>query len=1075
MKRIWGIDIGTTSVGFAVVDYDEKRETGAIHRLGVRIFPEGIEPVGGGKTKEPRNKKRRTARLTRRQVRRRKLRRRQLGDALAEAGLLPKFGSDDWCLVIAEARSDPYQLRARAIHEPLKPYEIGRALYHLAKRRGFRGRAAIETSDERADPEKEKEEGKATKAAKELQAQMGSRTLGEFLATQDKRRGNPTFRGIITSEFNKIWDGQAPHHPDLLTPTLRARVNGAIFAQRPTFWRAKTLGKCRLEPDRLPCPKAAWIAQRFLMLQRVNNLRLAGSNARPIDDEERAVVLGLLEDQASATFASIRKRLRPIWQRQDLPKDQKFTDEVAERGSKKNKTEMPGNATEAALNAALGDAWPTLPFRDRLRAEIAERWRDIYYRKVGGKRIEIRREDDAGEARARFVSQATVDFAITLEQAERLADMTLPTGWMPYSEPALRKLVARMEKKLQDEDEAGSYPNDGALLHNPKYAEVLDVDFPNRVRAAAAAQNRLPSHHRRMPDLRNPTVTRALTELRKVVNNLLAAHGKPDLIRIELARDVVMSRAAREQRDAVQKDQERKRKKAREELKANGIQLTGRNIEKYLLWQECGETCPYTGPFTGKKIGFDDLFGPMPRYDIEHIWPRSRFPDNSFANKTLCQIEFNRSEKKDRLPFEILSADHEKWHQFCQNLKSRNFSDSKIRRFVAAKIPSIDDAKFDEEYGKGENRLLNDTSYIATEARRFLAGLFASSGSNGLVRVQASNGRVTAPLRKQWGLNKPLHPEGWNVKYRGDHRHHAMDALVIALTNPRAVKSVAERWRRKELGLGEFAVPRPWPTIYADAEAAIKAVKVSHRVQRKVSGPLHREKPFHLTKDAPAADRNILYHYFVQRKSLDQISLDEIEDEKDPKIGIRDREIRRIIKEHIAAHGGKPKQAFPPYPTLASRSTGELREIRKVRIVKKARKDLMVPLHPAPNTYADAGENHHMELFDLGNGNIDCRVVTRFEANRRHSAKEEVVRRTGPNGGRFLMSLSIGDTLEFPGPDDTKEYRVVDSVWANGQVVLRDHREAGPQVKQPMARSIIGMGARKVNVDPIGGVRSTND
>ncbi len=74
------------------------------------------------------------------------------------------------------------------------------------------------------------------------------------------------------------------------------------------------------------------------------------------------------------------------------------------------------------------------------------------------------------------------------------------------------------------------------------------------------------------------------------------------------------------------------------------------------------------------------------------------------------------------------------------------------------------------------------------------------------------------------------------------------------------------------------------------------------------------------------------------------------------------------------------------------------------------------------------------------------------------------------------MSLSIGDILEFPGPNDTNEYRVVDSVWANGQVVLRDQREAGNRVwKQPMARSIVGMGARKVIVDPIGGVQSAHD
>ena len=111
--RIFGLDIGTTSIGFAVVDLDERRQSGKILRLGVRIFPEARDPDG-----TPLNQQRRAKRMMRRQLRRRRERRRSLNELLASAGLLPPFGGDEWRKVMA---LDPYALRARGLDEPLAP------------------------------------------------------------------------------------------------------------------------------------------------------------------------------------------------------------------------------------------------------------------------------------------------------------------------------------------------------------------------------------------------------------------------------------------------------------------------------------------------------------------------------------------------------------------------------------------------------------------------------------------------------------------------------------------------------------------------------------------------------------------------------------------------------------------------------------------------------------------------------------------------------------------------------------------------------------------------------------------
>ena len=113
MRLIFGLDIGTTSIGFAVINHDPDRSTGGIlhEGAGARIFPEARDPKG-----TPLNQERRSARLRRRQLRRRRDRRRLLGDLLCKAGLLPARNSPEWGKII---KGDPYALRKRAFRRRL--------------------------------------------------------------------------------------------------------------------------------------------------------------------------------------------------------------------------------------------------------------------------------------------------------------------------------------------------------------------------------------------------------------------------------------------------------------------------------------------------------------------------------------------------------------------------------------------------------------------------------------------------------------------------------------------------------------------------------------------------------------------------------------------------------------------------------------------------------------------------------------------------------------------------------------------------------------------------------------------
>jgi CRISPR-associated endonuclease Csn1 len=1071
MDRIWGFDIGTTSVGFAVVEFDEEKSEGRIIHEGVRIFPEGREE----RKLEPRNQARRAARLLRRQVRRRRLRRKFLREAFAEAGLLPRFNTPEWDISMCPRRPaggrllrpGPYELRARGLRERLEPAELGRALYHLCHRRGFLSARRVE---ERKDLSKarEKEEGKIKGEIKGLEQKLEGRPLGEFLylASLEKTdrdrlmsewkventylrnldkperiRGRHIGREMVTEEFDRLWETQARFHPDVLTNELKEELQSILLYQRPMFWRLQTVGRCWLEPGEPVCPKGSWLGQQFLMLQHVNNLRVRfmGRPPRPLDPEERKVLLQKLQRQQDMTFAGVSSALKKLWKERGLPGKPEMNLESG------GETRLLGNAVEARLAKVFGDAWDSHPMRERLRIELYPRLFAIYNRQVGKKRIELHRKDafkdEVTPARARFVEEAQRDFSITREQAEQLSEFEPPSGWLRFSEKAIRKLLPFLENGLGLNEKGGA----------------LDLAYPGWRSASSHTLDRLPSNPKVMPVLRNPSVNRALNELRKVANNLLRTYGKPTLIRIELLRELKKTKKERLEISSRYSRNRRSREEAKSDLKEKGIPASPEAIEKWLLWKESDEYCPYTGA----KISFDALFR-RGDFQVEHIFPLSRSLDNNLLNKTLCATDVNKA-KGNQTPYEYFRSRPEEWEAIKDRLErwveKGTFPEEKMKNFLR------------EDYPPGqeflEDRQRADASYIAVEARKFLARLG--------VPVEVVNGQVTAQLRSRWGLDAILNPGNPEVKNRSDHRHHAVDALAVALTSLAFVKRLSDYYARGKRG-EKPKLPQPWENFFLDAKEKTEAVIVSHRVQRKVSGPLHA-LTYYGDTGKEETNGGITYRKFVFRKRLKDISKSEIEDIVDP-------EIRRIVREHAEPYGGDLEKAIAEkgLPVLPDNKTGEKRDIRKVRLWVKQQKRLMVPVWPKakagiePMTFADPAGNHHMAVFRLADGDVHFETVTLFEAARRLRAGEPVVRRTSENGGEFVMSLAPGDALELPAENGAKAYRIVTSVWASGQIVLEDHTEAAGKVwSRPNPASLLRMGARKVRIDPIGRVRPAND
>lgn len=1036
-NTILGIDLGSSSLGTALIDVGEQ----AILFAGVRIFPAGVKGTDADleKGKEvSRAAARREARQARRQTDRRRRRMRRIFKLLQQYGLLPS-GDRDTVLPTLETELQakyshseclPYLLRAKALDDRLEPYELGRALYHLAQRRGFRSNRA----DSMKDAKKDEDLGEVKSGIANLTAEInasGARTLGEYLSRLDPHqtriRGpqHYTDRTMFMQEFDAIWDAQAKHHPGLLTAHRRSVLHHAFFDQRELKDQSRLVGPCELYPNDQNLKRAPIYtleAQRLRVLGFVNNLRVqldSGSDRR-LSDSERQLILLELETREKITFGQVRKI-------QDL-RQLRFT---IEKGGEKH---VPGNITASRLHQALGSEWDAMP-PDQKEALV----------------------DFTGDVKAHpteeaFAKAAAAKFGLSDERAALLAKVRLPYGYARFSTLAMRRILPHLEKGLTVEE--------AKQLEDPTYRRASDP-LPL-----------LPPVRQVLPEIRNPAVLRALSELRKTVNAIIRRHGRPAEVHIELARDLKRSRDDRQRASKKSRDREKLREIAVAELrKHDGVRFANprpADIEKYLLAMEARWQCPYTG----QRYGFADVFGDHPKVDVEHIIPRSRCLDNTFLNKTLTFRSTN-AEKGRKTPREWLAQSHpERFDQMLEVVRgfSKDFDvDGKLRRFA------VDLTTDDELLQDFTERQLQETRYASKLAARYIGVLYGGvDDANGTKRVLTCAGGVTAALRRLWELDTVLNSVP--VKSRADHRHHAVDAIAVALSTRAQVKALADACGDAEkAGRRRIVFRPPWSEFKLDVKAAIDSMTVSHRPMRRLSGALHDETNYGRPRMVEGKE---VVHYRVP--VIDLKTESDIEKIVDPKV--RASVLRRYQE---LGGGGNRFSGEANWPRLETR-TGKSLPIRKVRIKKVQKVQPIATEDPRRTRYVIPGSNHHMEVIAELNVNGEPsryghRTVTMLEAMECLRQKVPVVRRDHGPGCNFVCSLSEGDLVEAKRPPDG-ERRIwrVRGVRARGSMELSLASDAR-QKKEIQADNMLwdvgvntlfspGCSARKILVSHLGEV-----
>lgn len=1006
-KSVLGLDLGVTSIGWALLkietdesgkpirDDDGCLKDASITATGVRIFPATTED----KTSAPKNHKRRTSRGQRRQLMRKAKRRNELRQLLIANGLLPEINNSESASIFQKL-GDPYTFRVRALEQPLKKFEVGRALYHISKRRGFLSNRKSGTSSE---------DGKVLGGIKEIREELennGHRTLGELLSTKEKKRKHFTHRTMAEDEFEKIWETQRSFHSETLTDKLKSEVKNAIFYQRPLRSQRGLIGKCSFEPDKKRCDMARQEAQRLRYWQDLNNLQLQDPttlNWRPLTDDEKRKLAVELENTKEFTYkdgniTKLRKLLK-------LGEDVRINLEA-------NEKKIYGNKTAYAFRKALGKKW------DEYNEEEQNRLTE-----------ELFRIDNEIALKRRLKDYWKFDD----EQIEKLEGVwhQLEDGYSRLSLKAIRKVLPlMMEGKRYDEAVTSVYGD-----HRRQFGgeEFQKLQLPPK-------------------DLRNPIVFKALCEVRKVINAIIREYGRPDQIRIEMARDLKLTKLQKERLQKQQYENKRANELAEKFYREhfNLENVSGTDRLKYRLWQESGERCPYTGkPIPAKALLDDGLV------DIEHIIPYSRCFDDSYMNKTICDAKFNRERKKNQAPGEIFDRNSQDFFELIERVK--DLPNGKRRKFELSK----EELQKAENSGEWIGRMLSDTRYICREVRGYLRQLYPYDPDEGKY-VQVVAGGATANLRHVWHANAILSDGDIDEKNRWDHRHHAIDAIVVALCERGLYQFISKlAGKNRELMkriLSGFS--QPWNGFLTDVDTAMKGIVVSHAPTRRVRGQLLEETAYGVTT-TPGL--------YVVKKSVDSLTAAMIKNIVDPKV-------KELVELRLSQFNGDFKKAFVEPLMHKDGKT----PIKNVRVFVTMSPETVVGIKDVNGKeykyYPTAG-NHHVDIFEnVDSGERKALLVPRFYAAQRGWKPKDL----GPEWKK-LFSLCANDCVEFRGDVGELSFYRIQKMSGGGTVVIigRPLEDARSEYIAGVVKQLQGANlkriTRKLQVDPLGRLTQARD
>jgi CRISPR-associated endonuclease Csn1 len=1053
-RKILGLDLGTNSIGWAIVDEGKEEILG----MGSRIFPMGVENLGDGDGEISKNASRTGARGVRRQFFRKRLRKKVLLKALSENNMCPLTSEDfqEWKnkKVFPEEKlkmwfaMNPYELRDKALTEKLDLHEVGRVFYHLIQRRGFLSNSRKGGADDGAIFKGNPKEGKI--GIDETNEKINDKTLGSYLneiypkdkapfkSGLERIRNRYTTRKMYVDEFEQIWQNQEKYYQSFTKEMKQLfggrkveedfSEDGILFHQRPLKSQKHLVGNCSFENNKIKCPISAIPFEEFRAWQWVNTVECNGKKITQGEKEKIVESLySLPSSKDKVEFKAIRKVIGRIGAEYKF--NYKDDDKVvgAYTISSLSNKKFFSNEWASFSEKEKEDIWHVLYFFDsksNLKEYAIEKWG---FDEVKAEAISKFNLKDGYSSISRKAINNILPFlklGFTYDMAVVFGGVKNAFGekWSKLTDLEMEFLMTNIPSIVRSKMKGGFIEPLKEILMN-EYGltekELKKLYHHSESLKKEDILNKLPigkEADKEIQDLRNPIVVTALFELRKLINELIDEHGSFYEIKVEMARDL---KASKSQRNAIRSEQkrlERENDRVKGEVEKY-TRVSHDNMLKFKLWEECKQTCPYTGV----QIPLNKLF--TGEIQIEHIHPWSRSLNDSYNNKTLCWADENRK-KGDKTPYEFYSGDEANW-EVIKHRALKLFSDTKEYPKAYQKFKRFVQQKFDDDFS---SRQLNDTRYISKEAKDYLSKICR--------KVTVSPGQMTAVLRQKWGLNSLINEE--NIKTREDHRHHAIDALVLTCSKQSYLQELS-KWNRynRNSELNDF--PIPWEMFRKQAETNVNSILVSHKRSKNVitvrshkvekngetyrnlgvaaRGQLHKETVFGKRK-APFAEEA-----FHVRKAIDSLTTEK------QVLKVVDTKIRELIYKRIEQLGGFQKDKIPNNTFFIVDENG----IKQPQIFLPNKNGAPVPvlkvrmkenfsgaekLKDKINQWVNPRNNHHVLIYKDSDGNLKEDVVTFWTAVERKRNGDSVYKLPF-DGAEIITSLHINDMFVL-GYDNNK-------------------------------------------------------
>ena len=879
-QRILGLDTGTNSLGWAVVDrYDDNHYE--LVKKGVLIFQEGVKVEKGIESSKA--AERTSHRALRRQYFRRRLRKIEVLKVLVKYDLCPALTEEDlklwhtrkiypakpefmeWQRTNDDEDKNPYHCRYICLNRTLDlniqqdRYILGRAMYHLAQRRGFLSNR-LDNSEDNSDKSPVK---KSIKELSDKISAAGCSYLGEYFYKIYKEEGNTTkIRSTYTDRENHyLVEFEAICKKQNLPNELRLELRRALYFQRPLKSQRQSVGKCTFEKGKARVSTSHYAFEEFRMLSFINNIRIRTpydiDGPRPLNDEEIRKIESCFyrKSKPNFDFEDIAKAIagkgkymssgdntgKPYVFNYRMTQGVSGCPTIAQLRSIFGENWMEGIAETYSLNTRkdgtpktleemADDIWNVLFFFDseaKLKEFATDKLQLDDKRTIEFSKIHLNRDYASLSLKAVRKILPFLRMGMLYSHAVFLGNIPQMVGKDIWNDDAhqqhILEEVARLTNIPADKEQEQRQTTEFCIkdflmqeygvseeklenLYHPSMIETYPDPRPNKDGVILLGSPRTNA-------VRNPMAMRSLHQLRKIINSLIL-EGLIDhstIVHIEYARELNNAN----QRAAInqwQRDLEKKHKQYAEAIRELGFEPTKTDILKYQLWDEQKHICLYTG----NEIGVKDFLGASPAYDIEHTIPQSVGGDSTQENMTLCDSKFNRDVKKAQIPSQL--GNHEAilerikdWKEKADDLSKQidklSHGRSSDKASNDKRIKKKNCLKIERDYWRGKYERFVMTEVPEGFARRQGAGIGLVSKYAGLY-LKSYFKSIDNPERRQIysikGANTAEFRKMWGIqdvyekKSRDSHTHHCIDAIVIACIGKREYDAMGQYYHQQE-------------------------------------------------------------------------------------------------------------------------------------------------------------------------------------------------------------------------------------------------------------------------------------